>query len=127
VAARSPERTLLVCLLAFAAASLLHHVHNAEFLHDYPNLPASLSRGRVYGAWLAEALLGVAGWFLLQRGYPKSGSALIAIYALIGFSGLAHYVLAPASAHTLVMNATIWLEVVMAAVLLAAVVRRSTR
>jgi hypothetical protein len=127
VAARSPERTLLVCLLAFAAASLLHHVHNAEFLHDYPNLPASLSRGRVYGAWLAEALLGVAGWFLLRRGYPKSGSALIAIYALIGFSGLAHYVLAPASAHTLVMNATIWLEVVMAAVLLAAVVRRSTR
>jgi hypothetical protein len=127
VAARSPERTLLVCLLAFAAASLLHHVHNAELLHDYPNLPASLSRGRVYGAWLAEALLGVAGWFLLRRGYPKSGSALIAIYALIGFSGLAHYVLAPASAHTLVMNATIWLEVVMAAVLLAAVVRRSTR
>jgi hypothetical protein len=127
VAARSPERTLLVCLLAFAAASLLHHVHNAEFLHDYPNLPASLSRGRVYGAWLAEALLGVAGWLLLQRGYPKSGSALIAIYALVGFSGLAHYVLAPASAHSLVMNATIWLEVVMAAVLLAAVVRRSTR
>lgn len=126
MAARSPDRTLLACLLAFAAASLLHHVHNAEFLRDYPNLPASLSRARVYGAWLAEALLGVAGWLLLRRGYPKSGSALIAIYALIGFSGLGHYFLAPVSAHTIAMNATIWLEVVMAAVLLAAAVRRAT-
>jgi hypothetical protein len=126
VAARSPDRTLLACLLAFAAASLLHHVHNAEFLQDYPSLPASLSRERVYAAWLGEALIGIAGWVLVRLHYYKSGSALIAIYALIGFSGLGHYFLAPVSAHTAAMNATIWLEVLMAAVLLVAALRRAT-
>ena len=35
---------------------------------------------------------------------------LIAIYAVLGFAGLDHYTLAPVSAHTLAMNATIWLE-----------------
>jgi hypothetical protein len=44
MAARRPDGGVLAFLLACAAASLLHHVHNAEFLQDYPNLPASLSR-----------------------------------------------------------------------------------
>jgi hypothetical protein len=38
--------------LAYAAASLVHFVHNAEFLADYPSMPAWLSRATVYGAWL---------------------------------------------------------------------------
>jgi hypothetical protein len=44
MAARRPDGGVLAFLLACAAASLLHHVHNAEFLQDYPNRPASLSR-----------------------------------------------------------------------------------
>jgi hypothetical protein len=115
------DRTLLVCLLGFAAASLVHHAHNAEFLQDYPNLPASLSSGRVYAAWAAEAAVGAAGWVLLRLNWRKSGLGAIALYALAGFAGLAHYTLAPPSAHTLAMNATIWLEVVTAALLLIAV------
>jgi hypothetical protein len=118
------ERRVAGLLLAYAAASLLHHVHNAEFLRDYPNLPASLSRGHVYAAWLGEALVGAAGWVLFKFNYKKLGLAAIALYALIGFSGLAHYYAAPLSAHTLAMNATIWLEVLAASLLLVAVLRR---
>ena len=31
---------LLSFLLAYGAASLFHHIHNAEFLSEYPNMPA---------------------------------------------------------------------------------------
>lgn len=37
---------LLLCL--YCAGSLIHFVHNAEFLTDYPNLPESWSRSGVY-------------------------------------------------------------------------------
>jgi hypothetical protein len=39
---------LLIFLLAYGAASLFHHVHNAEFLNEYPNMPTWLSRAQVY-------------------------------------------------------------------------------
>lgn len=119
-----PDRRLPACLLACAAASLLHHVHNAEFLREYPNLPASLTRGGVYAAWLGEAAIGAAGYLLFRSRYGKVGLGLIGIYALIGFSGLAHYYVAPLSDHTWTMNATIWLEAVSGAALLIAVLRK---
>jgi hypothetical protein len=56
--------------------------------------------------------------------YGKIGLGAIAIYALLGFGGLAHYYAAPISAHTWAMNATIWLEFLTATLLLIAVVRR---
>jgi predicted anti-sigma-YlaC factor YlaD len=123
--ARRPDGGVLAFLLAFAAASLLHHVHNAEFLQDYPNLPASLSRGQVYAAWLGEAAIGAAGWVLFRLNYKRIGLGAIGVYALAGFGGLAHYAVAPLSAHTLAMNATIWLEAATGALLLAAVLHRS--
>ena len=111
-------------LLAHAAASFLHHVHNAEHLSEYPNLPASLTRAGVYTAWTVEALFGLAGYVLLRTGRTQAGLVLIGAYALIGFGGLAHYLVAPVAAHSWAMNATIWLEVVTAALLLATVIRR---
>jgi len=124
MAARSAG--LALALAACVAASLLHHVHNAEYLQDYPNLPRTLTRGGVYAAWLAEAVLAFAGYALLRSGKKKSGLALIGLYALTGFGGLAHYYAAPLSAHTLAMNATIWLEALTAALLLVTVLRRTT-
>ncbi len=91
------------------AASLVHFAHNATFLADYPNMPAWLSPAGVYAVWLAQAAIGAAGVLLFLRG-RLIGLALIAIYAVLGFAGLDHYVLAPMSAHTAAMNATIWLE-----------------
>jgi len=111
------KRTLLALVLTHAAASLVHFVHNAAFLGDYPNMPAWISPLGIYGVWLAEAGIGALGVWSVLRG-RSAGLVLIAIYALLGLAGLDHYALAPMSAHTLVMNATIWLETITAIVLL---------
>jgi hypothetical protein len=113
----SANRALLSLVLAHAAASFVHFAHNAAYLADYPNMPAWLSPAGIYGAWLAEAAIGGLGVLLLLRGL-RGGLLLIAIYAVLGLGGLDHYTLAPVSAHSFAMNATIWLETMTAIVLL---------
>jgi len=118
---------LLLALAVYCAASLLHYAHNAAFVKEYPNMPAWLSSASIYGAWLGVTAVGLAGYLLVWRGYQNVGYAVIVIYAVIGFDGLAHYGLAPISAHTAMMNFTIWLEVAAAAVLLTLVAVRMMR
>ena len=93
---------------------------NAEFVADYPNLPAWITHSTVYGAWFAVTSVGVAGIVLVQLRLRLLGLVFIAGYATLGFAGLDHYWAAPMSAHTSAMNATIWLEAVAAAALLLA-------
>jgi hypothetical protein len=116
---------LIALVLVHTAASLLHFVHNATLLADYPNMPAWISPAVVYGVWLAEAAVGAAGVMLVLGG-RMVGLALIAVYAVLGFAGLDHYTLAPMSVHTLAMNATIWAETATGALLLAFVAWRAT-
>lgn len=118
---------MLTLMLVYGAFSLLHFVHNAVFLHDYPNLPAWLTSAGVYEAWLVEAAVGVLGYLLYTRVSPAAGLVTIAVYALLGFAGLDHYAVAPVSAHTAAMNLTILLEVVAAAALLIHVLRAGLR
>ena len=118
---------MTILILAYAAASLVHHVHNAEFLNEYPNLPASLSPARVYAAWLGTTTVGLIGYLLVRRGHQLAGLSGLAIYAVLGLGGLAHYTRAPLGAHTLTMNVTILLEVGTALLLLAAVARLMLR
>ena len=113
-------RVLLILLLTYGAASLFHYAHNAEFLADYPNLPAWISRTKIYVAWLGGTAIGLIGYLLVHRGYQLVGLAVIAVYAALGFDGLGHYSLAPLSAYTTTMNLTIWLESATAALLLIA-------
>lgn len=120
-------RALLVVLLAYAGASLFHHAHNAEFLGEYPNMPASLSPAAVYIAWLIAAAAGLTGYFLLRRGARIAGLILLAAYGLYGLDSLVHYVLAPLSMHTFTMNLSIWLEAVTAAGLLVMVLQLTSR
>jgi hypothetical protein len=120
--ARLPDRPWLGgLLLLYLAASLVHFVHNAEYLGDYPNLPAWLGRADVYLAWLALAAVGAAGWVLYRIGRRLAGLVLIGAYAAFGFDGLLHYTRAPFAAHTPAMNFTIWFEVATAALLLVGV------
>jgi hypothetical protein len=120
----NPHPTLLVLLLVYAAASLVHFVHNAEFIAEYPNLPASWTRADVYLAWLAMTGVGLAGWFLVVRGHWRAGLLVLTAYALIGIESLGHYVLAPLSHHSLAMNGTILLEVAAASLVLTEVLRQ---
>jgi hypothetical protein len=105
------SRLLPSALLLYAAASLLHHVHNAEFLADYPHMPAWVTPAIIYAAWLGTTGFGVAGYMLARP-------ALLAIYGALGLYGLAHYALAPMSSHSLGMNVTILLEAATATLLL---------
>ena len=116
----SLNRALLSLVLLHAAASLAHFIHNAAYLADYPNMPAWLSPAGIYGVWLAEAAVGALGVLFMLRG-RSSGLVLIALYAVLGLGGLDHYTLAPISAHTLAMNATIWLETATAIALLGCI------
>ena len=120
-------RVLAVLLFAYAGASLVHHVHNAEFLADYPNMPAWITRPAVYAAWLCETMLGAAGYLLLRLGHPAFGLGVIAVYAALGFDAFGHYALAPAGAHTAAMNATIWLEAAAATLVFVAIAALAKR
>ena len=121
--ARPAIRTdvLVIFLVAYGAASLFHYSHNAEFLNEYPNMPAWLSRAQVYTAWLGVTAVGLVGYFLVRWRYQLTGLIVLAVYGLLGLDGLSHYAVAPPSAHTLTMNLTIWLEVATAVLLLTAV------
>jgi hypothetical protein len=116
--------TLLVALAAvYCLASLVHFVHNAEYLAQYPNMPLWLSRPKVYAAWLAITAVGALGLVFVRGRRAVAGFLLLAIYAALGFDGLGHYALASLSSHSLAMNLTIWFEVVAAAALLLAALR----
>jgi len=106
-------------LLAFyAVASLVHFTHNAEYLAQYPNLPASWTRADVYLAWCGVTTVGLSGYLLYRVGYRLVGLTVLLIYSGLGFDGLLHYTRAPIGHHSPAMNFTIWAEVVAAALLL---------
>jgi hypothetical protein len=94
------------------------------FADSYPGLPASLTPLRIMGAWLLEATIGIVGYVLVRRDHHRLGLGLIALYAVLGFDGFAHYTLAPAAAHTIAMNASIWGEAIAGALLLIVVATR---
>jgi hypothetical protein len=113
----------LALLLVYCAASLFHYAHNAVFLDEYPNMPAWLSPARVYAAWLGVTAVGVIGYLLYRGRYRLVGLIVLAVYGALGLDGLAHYRLAPVTAHTWGMNLSIWFEVSAALAVLAAVAR----
>ena len=118
---------LTTLMLAYGAASLLHFIHNAQFAQDYPNFPDTISALQVYVAWLVVGATGLAGYLLTRFGQRILGLVATAVYAGFGFDGLLHYTLAPMSAHSLAMNATILTEVALAALLMAVVVLNLVR
>jgi uncharacterized membrane protein len=115
-------KLLAMLAMAYFLASLGHFSHNAEFICEYPNLPASLTSAKVYAAWAGITSVGVLGFLLIRKRFVMTGLLLVAVYALLGFDGLGHYALAPMAWHTRMANITILSEVVAAALLLAATV-----
>src|ERR1700694_3533071 len=111
-------KLFLALTVVYFFTSLGHFSHNAEFLYEYPNLPAWLTRAKVYAAWTAITSVGVLGIFLIRRRFIAGGLLLIAVYAALGLDGLGHYSVAPMELHTLTANLTILSEVGAAALLL---------
>jgi hypothetical protein len=111
----------------YALATLLHFVHNAEYLTQYPNLPASWTRTDVYVAWLCLTVLGVLGYVLYVRDRRGIGLSFLALYAGLGFGGFLHYTRASMAHHSAMMNVTIWSEAAAATLLLVNVVALGRR
>ncbi|SFU32708.1 hypothetical protein SAMN05216350_101337 [Polaromonas sp. YR568] len=114
-------KLLLALTAAYFLTSLGHFSHNAEFICEYPNLPAWLTRAQVYAVWAAITSVGVVGLLLMRKKYMATGLLLMAVYAALGFDGLGHYAVAPIELHPLVANITILSEVAAAALLLPVV------
>jgi hypothetical protein len=112
-------RSLLVLMLIYASASLTHFIHNALHIRAYPNLPSWITPFGVYVTWCAIAIIGALGFWLYRRVSRSAGLLIIGLYALLGFGGLDHYLIAPVSAHTVAMNVSIIVEVLTAFVLLS--------
>jgi hypothetical protein len=115
-------RPFVVLVAAYFLTSLGHFAHDAEYLCDYSNLPAWLTRAKIYAAWLAITSIGLVGLILMKNEVVAAGPLLVAIYAALGFYGLGHYAVAPMVHHTLGTNITILSEVAAAALLLPATV-----
>ena len=115
------EWLLMGLLIAYSLASLSHYTHNAVYLERYPNMPAWITRSGVMAAWSCVAAVGLSGWLLWRLVHRLIGLAVLGLYALLGFDGLAHYCLAPISAHSFDMNFTIWAEALAGAALLGIV------
>ena len=112
------EWLVFALLIAYSLASLLHYSHNAIYLERYPNMPAWITRSGVFAAWGVVAGIGLCGLLLLRYVNRLAGLVMLGVYAVLGFDGLAHYCLAPISAHSFDINFTIWAEVLAAAALL---------
>jgi hypothetical protein len=115
----SLPKIFLALTVVYFITSLGHFSHNAEFICEYPNLPAWLTRAKVYAAWAGITSVGVLGILLIRTRFIAAGLLLVAVYAALGFDGLGHYSFAPMALHTFTANLTILSEVGAAALLLA--------
>ena len=104
-------------MIVYGAASLLHFLHNAIYIRAYPNLPKWITPFWISASWCAITAVGALGYWIYRRVSRLGGLLIIGIYALLGFGGLDHYVIAPMSAHSIAMNATILAEVAAASAL----------
>ena len=111
-------RWIFWLLMFNIAASLFHFLHNMIYFDAYPNEPEWLSPGRIDIVWLVITPLGLLGYLLYCRRRHFASLLLLYLYGLMGLGGLGHYLLAPISAHTLMMNLSILLESAAALLLL---------
>ena len=103
-------RHLRALLAVYFIATVAHFAHNAEFIAFYPGMPESLTREKVYIAWLCITCVGVAGLIAARFGLAALGALLLGAYGALGLDALQHYTLALCSEHTLAANVTIWFE-----------------
>jgi hypothetical protein len=85
-------------------ATFAHCVHTAEFLAYYPNMPEALTPEMVYLAWTAMTVVGLLVVPLYMMGLGVLAAMCLALYGLLGLSGLGHYSLGALEEHTLAAN-----------------------
>src|SRR5204863_5185530 len=96
-AVREPARSnlLLALLLLHMAASLWHHIHNGQFLDEYPNMPRGVPPVLAYIAWGVTTAVGLAGYYAVCNGHRLLGFGAMGLHATYGLLAFGHYRLAP--------------------------------
>jgi hypothetical protein len=126
IAVRDPARSnlLLALLILHMAASLWHHIHNGQFIDEYPGMPKGVPATLAFAvtAWTATSAVGLAGYYWVCNGRRLLGFGAMGLYAAYGLLAFTHYTLAPMSAHSFVMNATILGEALTGLLLLVTVI-----
>jgi hypothetical protein len=109
--ARNPARSnlFLGLLVVHMAASLWHHIHNGQFMDEYPNMPAGVPHPLALAVmvWGITSAIGLAGYYWVCNGRRALGFGAMGLYAARGLLAFSHYKLAPMAAHTFVQNSTI--------------------
>ena len=71
---------LLIIMIIYCLASLVHFTHNAVFIDEYPNLPGWISSAGVYITWLGITSIGIVGYLLVHYGNRLAGLVTCAVY-----------------------------------------------
>jgi hypothetical protein len=124
---RHLPRHMWFLLTVYFVASSAHFVHNAAYIAYYPNMPSWITPNRVYLAWLVVTTVGISGLVAVRLQLHAAAAVFIALYGALGLDGLAHYMLAMCSAHTVMTNVTIWSEAISGFCLLLASAALVTR
>jgi hypothetical protein len=111
----------------YGLCTFAHFTHHAEFLVYYPNLPEGLTREVVYLLWMAVTVVGMAVVPFSMLGMGVVAGLLLALYGLLGLSGLAHYSLGAWEEHTLVANLLIVFQGLSGLALAVKAVRETTK
>lgn len=118
---------LWALMALYGLATFGHCVHNAEYLAYYPNLPEAWTHEMVYLAWMGLTVVGLAvvPFYMLSLGVLAA--LFLALYGLLGLSGLSHYSLGALEEHTLVANLLIMFQVLSGLVLAVRAVRETIK
>ena len=85
-------------------------IHNAENLIYYPNMPEGLTREMIYLLWMAVTAVGLLVVPFCMMNLGVLAALFLALYGLLGLSGLAHYSLGALEEHSLTANLLIMLQ-----------------
>jgi hypothetical protein len=111
----------------YGLCTFAHFTHHAEFLVYYPNLPEALTREVVYLLWMAVTVVGMAAVPFSMLGMGVVAALLLALYGLLGLSGLAHYSLGAWEEHSLVANLLIVFQALSGLALAVKAVRETAK
>ena len=122
----TPTSRLRLLIVINVAATILHYVDNVLFFEDYPE-PPWLRPHMIDAFWFVMTPFALTGYLLVKRGFLHLGSAALYAYAGMSLLSLGHYLYAPIGSIGFRINAFIWLEAGLAAILIAYVAQFQIR
>lgn len=118
-------RTLRILLVSTVALSLVHFADNYVSFDLYPQEGAviGVSRDAVWISWLVFVAFGIAGYRLYRGGRFQAASLCLGVFSVSGLISLGHYPAQGMSELAWWRHASIWIDIILGAMVLAFAVR----